>query len=213
MFPSHRFAELPQRGSLYKPPLFGEVSRLAVTERVFFAKKITPKCSSALYPFHEHGDSGGFVTVARTEGLGLHHGIMPSFLTCLGYGKSPYAIGLYLNFLNSESSDLCFGKALLVVRPRALPVRWLPPTNETVKSKNFLSDPFFLCGIFYYKGLVKFLTVHWTDLLWILGRLSLGVFAALTCTWECPPSLNWECAKPSSLRGMDYRPSRIGHRR
>ena len=91
----------------------------------------------------------------------------------LGYGPSSYAIGLYLIFLNSESSDLCFGKALLVVCPKALPVRWLPPTNKAVKSKNFLSDPFFLYGVFYCKGLVKFLTVHWTDLLWVLGRGSL----------------------------------------
>ena len=83
--------------------------------------------------------------------------------------------------------------------PRGLPIRWKPYTDKAVRSKNFLSDPFFLCGIFYYKGLVKFLTVHWTDLLWILGRLSLGVFAALTCTLECPPL--WICAEqPSSPR-------------
>ena len=71
----------------------------------------------------------------------------------LGYGPSSYAIGLYLIFLNSErseSSDLCFGKALLVVCLRALAVRWLPPTDKAVKSKNFLSDPFFLY-IFYCK--------------------------------------------------------------
>jgi hypothetical protein len=94
-------------------------------------------CAHLGYPFHEHGDGGGFVTVARSEGLGFHEKNRPPFFD-LVTPSSSYAIGLYLDFLNSGV------QALLAARPRVLSIRWKPPANETVRIQDFLSDPFFL---------------------------------------------------------------------